>query len=149
MTTQLKFLGLFPLVSHEFRTLTLLEAIATTTATKNYPFLHPQTKNHQCRCFHLPPTNHFCGTFSPKKKSTESGPILGLEKPFLPPLAPCERNRPSWNIYSLDVDCWDFFWGGSNFLGSKQLQSQLPTSSRKLTFANSPSLEKNLGLLQT
>lgn len=32
----------------------------------------------------LPPTNHFCWTFSPKKKSTESRPILGLEKPFLP-----------------------------------------------------------------
>lgn len=73
MTKQLKFLGLVPSVSREFLTPTLLEAIATTTATRNSPFLHPQTKNYRCRCFfHLPTI--FVGDFQ-RKKSTESGRI--------------------------------------------------------------------------
>ena len=68
----------------------------------------------------------------------------------IPPPTGTVRTEPTKLEYLfLGCGLLDSFWGGSNFLGSKQLQSQLPTSSRKLTFANSPSLEKNLGLLQT
>ena len=87
------------------------------------------------------PVSLFASTYQPflldiftEKKVNRITSHPRFRKTTPPPLAPCEWNRPSWNIYSLDVDCWIFFCGGSNFPGSKQLQSQLPTSSGKLTF---------------